>query len=84
MDRLVIGVLALVIFYPGKASSAPQDLLAFSIEELMQVTITSSSYFEETVSESINSVSYSDESRWNELAVASEPLIFRKMELPLL
>ena len=79
MDRLVIGVLALVIFYPGKASSAPQDLLAFSIEELMQVTITSSSYFEETVSESINSVSYSDESRWNELAVRNVGELMNQM-----
>lgn len=49
--------------------ASESDLLELPLEELMQITITSTSYFDQTIMESANSVSYSGSERWDELGV---------------
>lgn len=48
---------------------AERDILDLSLEELVNVTITSTSYFDETLLSSASSVSLLDASRWHERGV---------------
>jgi outer membrane receptor protein involved in Fe transport len=53
------------------AAHAERDLLDLSLEELVNVPITSTSYFDETLLSSASSVTWLDASRWNERGVRS-------------
>ncbi|MEE2730786.1 MAG: TonB-dependent receptor [Pseudomonadota bacterium] len=44
-----------------------EDLFDMSLESLMSINITSTSYFDQTLLESASSVSYGDQDRWDEL-----------------
>src|SRR3990167_207727 len=48
------------------AGARDRDLLAMSVEDLLMVTITSTSYFDETVLSSANSVTQVSAPQWDE------------------
>lgn len=53
---------------PGSSAWA-ENLFDLSLEELMQITVSSTSYFDQPLMESASSVSYSNKARWDELGV---------------
>ncbi|MFZ5604019.1 MAG: hypothetical protein ACOY7J_16325, partial [Pseudomonadota bacterium] len=48
------------------AGARDRDLFALSVEDLMMVTVTSTSYFDETILSSANSVSSVSALQWDE------------------
>lgn len=70
MDRrLCFGGFMLSVWLGNTALAYDNDLFDLPLDELLQVTITSTSYFNQSVMESASSVSHTDSSRWDELGV---------------
>ena len=51
----------------GNIALAQDDLFELPLEDLLQVNVTSTSYFDQTLLESASSVSHGDQQRWSEL-----------------
>lgn len=65
--RQLIGFVLLAALLNNTALGYDDDLFELPLDELLQVTITSTSYFDQSLMESASSVTYSDASRWDEL-----------------
>ncbi|MBA55159.1 MAG: hypothetical protein CMK89_11955 [Pseudomonadales bacterium] len=58
---------AVVAMLVCNAALGSDDLFELPLEDLLQVKITSTSYFDQTLLESASSVSHGDQDRWSEL-----------------
>jgi outer membrane cobalamin receptor len=55
------------VFTCSNIHAIPQDLFSLSLEELMNIKVSSTSYFDQTLMEAGNSVTHVEPARWKEL-----------------
>lgn len=67
MEGTRFAVILIVGLLGANKAQCNADWFDLPLEELLQVTVTSTSYFHQSLTESASSVSHSDQTRWQEL-----------------